>query len=333
MNKKQLLQSQTLDFLRFPLIVGVVFIHTRIVDGGGEPFDFAGYAFCREFFSDILARVAVPMFFFISGLLFFLNVEKFDLKTYFTKLRSRVKTLLIPYLFWNILVFFLLVYVLKTAQIDDVYYALWGGPAAFPFWFIRNLMVVVVLSPAIFLLVKHLKTVGIAALLILWFFGLLINVKGFSPECIAFFAAGTYFGINKINIVECFGRVKNISFVIYPLFVVAYLLVPNPYLLNAGICLGIVFFFNLCAGLLKSGKIGVSRFLSAASFFVFATHNNFFLPFANKLLMILINPRTDVAVSICFFLKVAITVGFALIFYWIMKRLFPKFTGVITGGR
>ena len=71
------LQSKTISFLRFPLIVGVVFIHSMfksvifngvdVMQTGSFPF----YTTIAYLFSEILARIAVPLFFFISGFLFF----------------------------------------------------------------------------------------------------------------------------------------------------------------------------------------------------------------------------------------------------------------------
>lgn len=98
--------SKTITFLRFPLIVAVVFIHTDLFNataGGASPVNeglFPMYSLLRHVISEELARIAVPLFFFVSGFLFFYRSE-FSLKTYGQKLKKRVRTLLIPYIFWN----------------------------------------------------------------------------------------------------------------------------------------------------------------------------------------------------------------------------------------
>ena len=80
------LLSKTIDFLRFPLIVGVVFIHTdfsNIVIGGVKQISFVNFpVFARIFFlfSKVIFEVCVPLFFFISGFLFFYRTEGFSLK-------------------------------------------------------------------------------------------------------------------------------------------------------------------------------------------------------------------------------------------------------------
>jgi len=77
LTSEQLL-SKTIDFLRFPLIVGVVFIHTdfsNIIIQGSKQVDLRQFAvFAQVFllFSKLVFEVCVPLFFFISGFLFFL---------------------------------------------------------------------------------------------------------------------------------------------------------------------------------------------------------------------------------------------------------------------
>lgn len=82
------LQSRTIEWLRFPLVVAVVFIHSF-----GEPKEyvlplqnistFSGvdiYNLTRICFSHVLTHIAVPVFFVISGYLFFYNVKEFTIR-------------------------------------------------------------------------------------------------------------------------------------------------------------------------------------------------------------------------------------------------------------
>ena len=70
--------SSRLKAIRLPLIVGVVFIHaysTQVLLGGGQRAGAAHVAFSaffiRNLISQGIARIAVPMFFLMSGFLFF----------------------------------------------------------------------------------------------------------------------------------------------------------------------------------------------------------------------------------------------------------------------
>jgi len=69
--------SKAIEILRWPLMVGVVLIHSSstnvsLSEGqviGGD----SGYLnlFTQNLFSDVFARIAVPMFFLISGYLLY----------------------------------------------------------------------------------------------------------------------------------------------------------------------------------------------------------------------------------------------------------------------
>lgn len=90
--------SQVINLIRFPLAVMVVLIHcgSRSFVDGGEWF--------RTLVSDVLPAIAVPLFFVISGFLFFQGLEQWDWEKWKGKMRRRVKTLLIPYLIMGDLV-------------------------------------------------------------------------------------------------------------------------------------------------------------------------------------------------------------------------------------
>ena len=107
------LESKIISFLRFPLIAGVVLIHAY----GGLTMQGKDMGSLNEYpindaiqylFSRILTSVCVPCFFFISGYLFYIKEND----CYKNKIRKRIKTLLIPYLFWNALI--LLFFVCST---------------------------------------------------------------------------------------------------------------------------------------------------------------------------------------------------------------------------
>lgn len=79
--KNTVLQSQVIDWLRFPLIIGVVFIHSF----GNYPYDlqimhsdpFSGvsiFNWIRICLSNVITHISVPAFYLISGYLFFYNL-------------------------------------------------------------------------------------------------------------------------------------------------------------------------------------------------------------------------------------------------------------------
>lgn len=102
------LSSQTISALRFPLAVMVVFIHSFMLDDVAFTPDWhalSGMDFAiglQVLLSKVVSHVAVPTFYVISGYLFFLHVERFTPDVYVGKLRKRARSILVPYLLWNV---------------------------------------------------------------------------------------------------------------------------------------------------------------------------------------------------------------------------------------
>ena len=102
------LLSKTISYLRFPLTVGVAFIHFDLSQG----LDIKGltyglnnpdwYFFIINLISGTLATTGVPLFLVISGYLFFYRKD-FSGDVYKQKLKSRAKTLLVPFILWNVI--------------------------------------------------------------------------------------------------------------------------------------------------------------------------------------------------------------------------------------
>lgn len=154
---------------KFLLIAGVVLIHCNLTEdpglGGGLP---SVAASVISYVSGSLCSVCVPLFFLLSGFLFFKPHDRLTTALYVSKLRSRLHTLLIPYLLWNTLGALLFVYKVRFLGYEsfgtdhnpwlfaDGYWSLQGGyPFDFPLWFLRNLIVMCLLSPLAWLLGRN----------------------------------------------------------------------------------------------------------------------------------------------------------------------------------
>ncbi|MFT3993921.1 MAG: acyltransferase [Dysgonomonas sp.] len=107
------LQSKVIDYIRFPLAVGIVWIHTagainvdtiqqidlNVVTGDKV------YAILTIIFAKLIFLAAVPLFFIISGYYYFYNVKSWGRGEYVRKTKSRLKSLVIPYFIWNAIAF------------------------------------------------------------------------------------------------------------------------------------------------------------------------------------------------------------------------------------
>ena len=114
----------------------------------------------------ILTDMAVPTFFCISSFLYFQNWQP-SRALYIRKIRSRVKSLLIPYLLYNIL--FYVYYLIKAYAFHlpvpkDIPIAPWDALVCIvssvpdgPLWFIRELLVFVVTAPLFGVIIRKYK--------------------------------------------------------------------------------------------------------------------------------------------------------------------------------
>lgn len=210
---------EVLQALRFPMIVLVVMIHAiPFSDGQFTRFlpDVHLYESLVLNIARNLAFIAVPVFMLISGYLFYFKIADWHQQVFFRQFQKRVRTLLLPYLAWNMLfVAFILVknriFYLIGQPADSQYDLLqhssilelfWSIPINYPLWFLRDLMVMVLLSPVIYYGVKYLK---IGWLVLVFMTGLLFPLKeipGFSLSMLFYFSLGAYFALFKKDFIS-----------------------------------------------------------------------------------------------------------------------------------
>ena len=89
--------SNKLKILSLIAIILVIFIHSFIENTTNNTLISQSTAFLQYFISQGIARIAVPIFFIISGYLYFLSYKNTREK-YMTKTKKRIRTLILPYL-------------------------------------------------------------------------------------------------------------------------------------------------------------------------------------------------------------------------------------------
>lgn len=154
--------SNRIKLLNIISVLMIVGIHCR---PPVPPIFNTAIGFTQELLCNGLFRVAVPLLFLISGLLFFKNIEEvFD--CYHSKLKSRIRTLVIPYLLYSIFVL-VLNWILKTtmgahpalnnSSLNDItpnsvsnFLFLWLFDPFVHLWFLRDLIILALISPIIF---------------------------------------------------------------------------------------------------------------------------------------------------------------------------------------
>ena len=350
------LLSKTIQFLRFPLIIGVVLIHSRV------PYEwmskvtenptlvFPIYSTISYLFSSIIAQISVPLFFFFSGFLFFYRVS-FNFSVYINKLKKRCRTLLLPYLLWNlfaVVITFALHLFLSDMVVEgaksklsfiDYLQSFWefhhGMPMNSPLWFIRDLIVVMMLSPLVYLLIRYCRQYGLLVLGVLWLFGWWIKKPGFSIMALFFFSMGGAFSIHQKNFVEIFLSFFRFAIVIYVTSLILQMYFRNnaisSYISKINILSGIVLTIDITAFFLSKGIWKVNSFLSEASFFIYVYHGLIVDRITSRAFMIL--PHIDVALMFIYLMCPIVILGIGLPLYYSLKKRLPRTTALLMGGR
>ncbi len=166
--------SRKLRFISVFAMAAVIMIHsynyadnfltptTRISEGFRFP------PMLEYFFSNGICRFAVPLFFMISGFLFFYNYKN-SVDGYLTKIKKRAYSLLVPYVIWALLSGLLVTILSQFAFFGELpiisqravswgeFYKYLINPPAFQLWYIQQLLIFVVLAPLIYALVKYTR--------------------------------------------------------------------------------------------------------------------------------------------------------------------------------
>lgn len=359
--------SSRIEILRFPLIIGIVFIHNytstiRMAQGSiGVEHSSAWDDFVRFFISQGVARVAVPLFFLVSGYLFFLG--QWSWSKYAGKLKRRVNTLLIPFLFWN-----LATWAIYTAgrripqtrmyfeggvwppagQVSFLGYigALFGISARYPidyqFWFIRDLIALVVLAPVIYFLLRGKWLLPFLLILFgLWFAAAWPDLwpsmvhSIFLPEQIEaalYFSLGAYLSQpgKDVTCLDKFGPWISAAFFV---FLVLHSTYQDrlPYLHKFVILFGVPSLWWLTGLALGSAKLKASLIgLVGDGFFVFAAHEPL-QTVVRKVSYRLFSPTAGASVLALYLLTPVCMIALLVVVRRCLLKIMPRFTGVITG--
>lgn len=203
MMKDRYSMSQLSNAIKVPMIILVIFVHENL---NLEQDGYWGLLLAS------MAYVAVPTFFLISGYYFF-HGKELNAKTYVEKLKKRSRTLLVPYLLWNLLpmfnivagnVFSILFRGKSTETLQGYFSDLWNQglwhvwwdmtagtmPYDSPLWYVRDLMVMCILSPLAYLFIKYASRYGVMLLVLLYVLGCKTGIVGLDMAAITFFILG-----------------------------------------------------------------------------------------------------------------------------------------------
>lgn len=288
--------SQKIKIASFLLMIMVVFLHSYNLDikqGSELVFFEKDYNWAiQNFISNGITRIAVPLFFLISGFLF-IQSPSFGIEDYKIKVAKRFKTLVIPYLFWTL--FGLLLYfimqsipqsqgfftkkLIKDYTFIEWLNAIFNEPIPYQLWFLKDLIVMVFLSPLIVFAIKNLRMLFLSVVFIFWLFSQ--DAVFLTSEALLFFSIGMYLSLFRSEIIALKSKKTIVMLLLWIVILLAKTLLPlfiiNPFLvsalLKASILVGVVAFWGLLDRFAnRIVMIRIFQFGMTFSFFIYLFH-------------------------------------------------------------
>jgi hypothetical protein len=233
---------------------------------------------------------------------------------------------------------------LHTMSIEKQLLNLFYYPTNYPFWFLRELMVIFLISPMIFILIKYLKRYFIILILVLFlmFDKLLFfnNINLLTTSPFFYFSLGAFLSLNRINII--FNFKGSFNFILIFIWLVINLV--SVYNDKQNILLpDFVIVFDFIRNLLGCFAFwGMYDFLNERkqwinfkfynySFFIFAFHGIPVLLFV-KLSMALFKDDS-LSLFIAYIVVAPVTIISSILIGTWLKIIFPNLYKVLVGSR
>ena len=328
-----------ITYLSFVLAALVVIRHTVNIEVYELSF---GILFWIEKFFSELTDLAVPTFFVLSGYLFFQNYSPNIL---IKKWKSRLFSILIPYLIWNAIgyLYILIISMVPsfkdrmTTSIDgfnlyDFFRAIIFGEYNMVTWFLQCLIVYIIVTPILYWIIKYKLGVVITTIVLLV---LLTIINKQIVNCWILYVVGACIGLHGKNFVKM--KYRNSSVIL------------SWVLLLVSVILGMIFDFQatthqitvytavrllqviaiwICADLLAIER--TPRWWMKISFFIYVCYG-LILESVEKLFLITLG-RNVLGATLDFVLAPIITLIFIMILAFVLRKIKPLWS-VLTGSR
>lgn len=354
-------ESRTITMTKVICMFGVIWIHAAInkyVDCS------APVGFYYNFLTRAMVMFAVPGFFMCSGFLFFLNYKGVD--SYKKKMASRIKGLLVPYIIWISLTmavtWFLqdgmglaklfgagnmkLMHDFTSMEIIQSYWNVRdGAPFLSTMWFLRDLMVCVLLAPILY---QVLRLDKVSVLVILVFIALTIlgfSLLNIAMSSILYFIMGGYLSIQGI---KPFAWIKSKQLYLYGtafILIICYSSVYTEETLSQGYMyrlLSIAYNVSMVVSViaiclhLEHKTIGVKLMtLGIPSYFIYLAHEPY-MGYMLQIMLKVLKPFEIVYQIVVILIPILYPIFIIGLFYLIFKcfkQYVPKLLSVAVGGK
>ncbi len=339
--------SKRIDVLRLILIFLIVLAHGARLLNDLVPGLESGTRLFISIFNDHITHSAIPLFFIISGYLF---LRKFDLSVpaYLTMCRKKLLSIFIPYLLFN-LIWVLWLYFVGSIEMfgsrtfliqEGILTKLFGlgtVPVNYPLWFLRDLLIVFIVSPIFLVFYKEAPLTGVIIMFFLWTVCSGSGSFSFYGNAFAFYVGGL---LSRYDI-----NIKNSSFLdkyVYPAFIIFTTIMffherlgishsSYSFLFKCNMLVGVLFFWCLS----RYSFIKNNRFLhigATYSFFIYLTHEPT-LSITQSSILSRFQPQGAPFQVAYFFITAIGTMIFLGCLGAVLSRIVPGVYAVATGSR
>ncbi len=204
-----------ISWLMFLFSIFVIWVHSYNVDlfsGGAQDGIWSLADRIENFVSVGLGQIAVPGFFLLSSYLFFRN---FSWDKLVGKWKSRVFSVLIPYVVWNLIYYLGYMAASRFLAIRSVVgrdiipfsvQEIWRAVSQYAyapiFWYLYQLIFLIIVSPVIYALVKN-RAIGL-----FWIVGLVfavhlhLDMRHPNTDALLYYSVAAYFAVHRRGLVE-----------------------------------------------------------------------------------------------------------------------------------
>lgn len=344
--------SMRITSLRFLLAIFVVFIHNNLnadVAINYYHLDFNEptiITIIKQLICEVLGNGAVPLFFLFAGYLQFAKRN-----SYTNVLKKKFKSLLIPYISWtmiNVFLYFIAQSIPKLAfffqneinivrnwTVKEWVNLFWihndKTPLVSQFWFVRNLMVLVVISPLLTFLCKK----NPFCFMFISFICLLNGLPLSFGITLFFYMIGYFFAEYNVDFFSLADKVSWVGVIVIFLIEMLVLIMCNKNFVCFDIfkIVSCLFFLKLSANIIQNEKLfKITKYLAGYSFFLYAVHAPLIINCLNKVSYRII-PLTGIWCLVQFIIPSLLCIIIGTGIGIILSKIYPPLFRVLNGGR
>ena len=335
------------EFVSFVLSILVFFIHVSSLGQYSSSNEALVEVKSRMafFLNESITRFAVPMFFIISGLVFY---RDYDNSKYLSKVKSRFFSLCIPYLIWNtvwmifdIICSYTFISSFFTGRVPfeltftNVIRSVFLAESNGPFWFVMYLIIFVFLAPVIDMIAKnkYVGAVTVVAITILASFPF-AESSIIKIDAIVFYLLGAILGKHHFEFFV--KRTSTVSRITSCAFLIIYILAKNIFRANDYIgkpSVKIIIFALASYAMWSMVDLFIDKIkhrpIYSRSFPIFAMHINISAVICKIIYLLL--PKSIYFALPNLLLTVSLTLLLINVFCYLLSRYLPSVYALLMG--